>query len=185
MLAGPAEFGQKLLVVIPKLHCPYALMKHTKRDRRHSSRRCEASEGVKYWHNLWRRARRFRVDLPHKKWCDYWHTHFDWESRGLRSRSEHRKHIRPLMHAFARAKNELKDHAQPSQIFACIYPSDPGSDGLYVHTPNPNSSFPTVFDKCRFTDACPPLLIGLVDMRLYQIGISTVENDVAYTILPR
>lgn len=158
-------------------------MKQTKRVRRHSLRRCQTTEELKYWHNIWQRARRFRVDLPNKKWCDYWHVHFDWESRGMRSRSEHRKHIRPLMLAFARARNELKDQAQSSQVFVCIYPSDPGSDGLYVHTPNPYSAFPAAFEDCKFTDTCPPLLMGLVNMRHCRIGVSVHGSDVSYTIL--
>ena len=159
-------------------------MKQTKQGRRRSSRRCEATEELKYWRNTWSRARRFMIDLPDKKWCDYWHTHFDWESRGMRSRSQHRKHIRLLMLAFARAKNELKGQAQSFQVFACIYPSDPGSDALYIHTPNPYSAFPASFDDCKFPNICPPLLMGLVDIGRYRIGISGHGSDVTYTILP-
>lgn len=160
-------------------------MTQTKRGRRCSPRRFEATKELKYWHNIWRRASHFKVDLPDKKWCDYWHTHFDWESRGTRSRSEHRKHIRPLMLAFARAKSELKRQAQSSQVFACIYPSDPESDALYIHTPNPYSAYPALFDDCRFTNNCPPLLMGLVDMVQYRIGISGDGSSVSYKILTR
>jgi hypothetical protein len=185
MLARPSAIGQNWPVVPSNTHIPYTYMTMTKRGRRRSSRRCEATDELKYWNNVWRRARRFEIDLPDKKWCDYWHTHFDWESRGTRSRSEHRKHIRPMMLAFARAKSELKGHAQSSQVFACIYPSDPGSDALYIHTPNPNSAFPASFDNCKFTNTCPPLLMGLVDMKQYLIGISRDGSSVSYKIVAR
>lgn len=145
-----------------------------------------ANDEIEYWRRLWRKARRFAIDLPGKKWCDLWHTHFDWDSRGRRSRFEHRKHIRPLMFALARANTELASQSTPYQLFACIYPTDPGSDALYVHTPNPQSEFPATFEEYQFTDACPPLLMGLVDVDRYKVGISKkIQGGSYYAVIPR
>jgi len=143
------------------------------------------NEELKYWRILWRKARRLAINLPDKKWCDYWHMHFDWDSRGKRSCFEHRKHIRPLMFALAKTKGELARQPTPYQVFACIYPSDPGSDALYVHTPNPQTEFPAQFENCLFTDVCPPLLMGLVDLERYKIGVSKSQSDMYYTVIPR
>lgn len=162
-------------------------MKRYYRDRNHRLGLpvSKANDELKYWRLLWRKARRIVINLPDKKWCDYWHAHFDWESRGKRSRFEHRKHIRPLMFAFARAKNELANQLTPYQVFVCIYPSDPGLDALYVHTPNPQTEFPVAFEKYQFTDACPPLLMGLVDIERCKVGVSKYEGDTCYTVIPR
>lgn len=185
ILRRTAATGQQRSVVISKLSHPLHDMAQIKRRRQRSSRRVEPTDELKYWYKVWRRVRRFKIDLPDKKWCNYWHIHVDSDSRGTRSRSEHRKHIRPLMLAFARAKIELKGEAQASQVFACIYPSDPGSDALYIHTPNPYGTFPASFDDCRFTDTCPPLLMGVVDMMQYRIGISGYGSRVSYKVLAR
>lgn len=161
-----------------------------KRSRRNSCQRLNQSSSTaederKYWRLLWRKARRTTINLPGKKWCDYWHMHFDMEGRGQRSRFEHRKHIRPLMLAFARAKSELAHQATPYQIFACIDPSDPGSNALFVHTPNPQTDFPAVFEEYEFTATCPPLLMGLIDIRQYQIGFLTRQGKTHYLVVAR
>lgn len=135
-----------------------------------------SAEELAYWRGLWRKARGFAVDLADKGWCNYWHQHFDWYGRGKRSRFEHRKHIRPLMHTFARVQRELARQATPCQVFVRIYPSDPGSDAVYVHTPNPYSEFPDPFADCRFIDTVPPLLMGLVTLERYRIGVSECDG---------
>ena len=149
---------------------------------RHATRYAEER---KYWRNIWNGARRILIDMPGMKWCDYWHIHFDWESRGKHSRHEHRRHIRPLMHAFARAQGELRRQSTPYQIFVCIHPSDPGSDALYIHTPNPQTEFPVKFNDCRFSNSIPPLLMGLVNAGRYEIGISEHKGSIWYTVIPK
>jgi len=139
----------------------------------------------KYWKAIWRKARRMAINLPDKKWCDYWHTHFDFESSGMRSRCEHRRHIRPLMRAFARVQCELASQSMPYQVYACIFPSDSGSDALYVHTPNPQTEFPVAFDESRFAGKVPPLLMGLVNLDSYNICISESKGCAWYTVIPR
>ncbi len=144
-----------------------------------------SKEEGKYWRDVWRKARGFAVHLSKKDWCNYWHQHFCWSSEGIKNRFEHRKHIRPLMQAFARTQRELADQTMPYQVFVCINPIDPSMDALYVHTPNPHSAFPVTFDDCRFIDTLPPLLMGLVNTERYKIGVSESGRDKWYTIIPR
>lgn len=143
------------------------------------------SDEGKYWRDLWKSARCFSINLPEKDWCNYWHQHFDWDSRGKKSRFEHRKHLRPLMFAFARAQRELAVQPKPYQVFVRIYPTDPGSDALYVHTPNPHTAFPEAFDDCQFVSTVPPLLMGLVSTQRYKIGVSEYEGDKWYTVISK
>lgn len=143
-----------------------------------------ANDELKYWRHVWRKARRLSINLSDKQWCDNWHVHFDWAGRGSLSRFEHRLHIRPLMHAFARAKSELEKQMTPYQVYVRIHPADPGSDALFVHTPNPHTQFPTAFEDCQFLDACPPLLMGLVNLARFKVMVSSCEGDTSYTIVP-
>jgi hypothetical protein len=145
----------------------------------------EHNDELKYWRGVWKAARTLHVDISGDGWCNYWHQHFDWDSRGKCSRFEHRKHIRPLMRAFSRVQCELAHQDKPHQVYVCIYPTDPGSDALYVHTPNPHSAFPAQFEDLKFISALPPLLMGLVSLDRYQIGVSECDGDKWYTIIPR
>ncbi|MGZ5818432.1 MAG: hypothetical protein ACXWJD_06760, partial [Burkholderiaceae bacterium] len=115
----------------------------------------EHTDELKYWRGVWKKARTLHVDITGENWCNYWHQHFDWDSRGKRSRFEHRKHIRPLMRAFARVCSELEKQDKPHQVFVGIYPSDPGSDALYVHTPNPHTEFPAQFEELKLITTLP------------------------------
>ncbi|MFZ6800536.1 hypothetical protein [Undibacterium sp. Di24W] len=142
-------------------------------------------DDLKYWRELWKKARTLRVDISGENWCNHWHQHFDWDSRGEQSRLEHRKHIRPLMRAFSKVRNELTKQEEPFQIFVSINPSDPGSDALYVHTPNPHTDFPLVFEDLTFITTLPPLLLGLVCLKNYQVGVSGYDNEKQFTILKK
>lgn len=138
-----------------------------------------------YWRKVWRRARTLRVDVSGEAWCNHWHQHFDRDGLGSRSRLEHRKHIRPLMRAFSRVRHELAHQGKPHQVYVCIHPMDPGSDAIYVHTPNPHSEFPSHFDDLKFISMLPPLLMGLVSLAHYQVGIGKYKGQNWYTVLPR
>lgn len=137
-----------------------------------------------YWRRIWRKARTVQIGLEEKGWCDLWHMHLDWDGRGNISRTEHRRHLKPLITAFSRAQHELRTGSVPYQIFLSIHPKDAGSDALYVHTPNPQSEFPMSFDHCRFLDCVPPLLMGLVPQGRYRIGVSGNGDSQCFIIFP-
>lgn len=123
-----------------------------------------------YYRQLRRKVRTFRVDLPKKKWCDLWHDHFDWNGVGNHSAIDRKKHLSALFYAFRLAQRELAAQSIPYQIFLNISCLDSGSDALYVHTPNPNSTeFPIVFEGGIYLTDVPPLLMGGVDLNCYHI----------------
>lgn len=159
-------------------------IRYRHRQQRATKSASLANDDRKYWRLLWRKARRISINLSGKKWCDNWHVHLDWVGRGRLSRFEHRLHLRPLMHAFARAKSELENQTKPYQVYVRIQPADPGSDALFVNTPNPHTQFPAPFEDCQFLDACPPLLMGLVNLERFKVGVSSHDGHTSYTIIP-
>jgi hypothetical protein len=139
-----------------------------------------------YYRKLYRRARFFRVDLANKKWCDLWHDHFDWNGFGNRSLLHRRKHLAILFQAFHRAQIELASQTTPYQIFINISRRDSGSDALYVHTPNPNSTkFPIDFSKYKLLTKAPSLLAGRFDLNNYSIYTESDKKDTWYMVVPK
>ncbi len=144
-----------------------------------------ATPNNEYYRKLWRRAHNFRVNLPRKKWCDYWHTHFDWDGLGNLSTLHRRRHLKALFHAFGRAQRELAAQPTPYQVFVNISRRDSMADALYVHTPNPNAqNFPVNLESERFLTRVPPLLTGCVDLKRYRIAYQTDEKNTLYTVFP-
>lgn len=145
-----------------------------------------ATSNPEYYRKLWRKAHTFRVDLPRKKWCDYWHDHFDWDGVGNQSKLDRRRHLKALFHAFGRAQRELAAQPAPYQVFVNISRDDSMSDALYVHTPNPNAqNFPTDFAQRIFLSRVPPLLTGCVDLTRYRIAYQTDGKNTWYTVIPK
>lgn len=139
---------------------------------------------IDYWREAWKAARHFRVDLPRKQFCNGWHVHFDMEGRGDHSRFAHRRHLKLLMHAYGRARRELAGAATPVQLFAVVHERESGSDGLYVHTPNPYSAFPMVFDDGLPMARAPAILAGLVDLASHRIVRLGEAGDRRYIVMP-
>jgi hypothetical protein len=138
-----------------------------------------------YYRKLWKHARTFHVNLPKRKWCDLWHEHFDLNGFGNLSRYHRDKHLRILFHAFRLAQVELSAQTSPYQVFLNISRDDSGSDAIYVHTPNPNSSpFPADFGQYQFLSHVPPLLATHVDSSRYRIGQESFDDRVWYVVIP-
>jgi hypothetical protein len=114
-------------------------------------------------------ARGFRVNMARKKWCDLWHMHLDWNGEGKASVHIHREFIRAHFVAFRNARRELVRHGTPYQLFLAIYPSDPESDALYVHTENPQTPFPHDFGEVAEVTTIPWLLRHFVDPAVHQL----------------
>jgi len=139
----------------------------------------------RYYHRLFRKASRFRVDLEKREWFNLWHQHFDWEGFGDINRMHHRRHLSALLRALARARVELLESGTPYQLFAIVHERDSGGDAVFVHTENPHD---TVF-PCpligRALKMLPPLLAGRVDLDLYRVLVRHHEGAASYVIEPR
>jgi hypothetical protein len=139
----------------------------------------------RYYFELQRKTRSFRVDLPKRKWCDLWHQHFDWEGFGDRGWVHRRRHLSALLVALSRARNELALSSQPYQLFAVVHVSDAGSDAIYVHTENPNGTEFPLSHSGRVLQSLPPLLAGRVDLNKYRVFSQHEGKEHCYVIEPK
>ncbi len=136
-----------------------------------------------YYVKVWREARSFKVDIARKKWCDYFHQHFDWDGLGNKSWLDRRRHLAALLHAFRRAQIELMRFEGEYQVFASVSPADSMNDAVYVHTPNPNqTSFPMT-PYGEEVSNLPPLLAGRLDLSRYRVFRHGSGKDASFTIL--
>lgn len=139
-----------------------------------------------YYFKLQNEARSFRVDLPGKEWCDHWHTHFDWDGFGNLNWAHRRRHLKALLVALQRARQELLACGRPYQLFATVYPRSSADDGLYVHTENPNGTeFPLDFGYAMQMSVLPPLLSGKVNLDHYVVMKAGKSENPYFIILAR
>ena len=139
-----------------------------------------------YYRTLWRKARRFHVDMETKQWCDLWHDHLDWDGKGNQSWLDRRRHVGALLHALARAKRELKSFSKPWQVFATIHPTSSTDDAIYVHTENPNGTpFPWQHERAVSVACLPSLLVGKVSLAHYEVFSLGSGKERYFLLSPR
>lgn len=137
-----------------------------------------------YYFKLQREARSFRVDLEGKQWCDYWHTHFDWDGFGNLGWVHRRRHLKVLLVALERARRELATCGMSYQLFATVHPCSSTDDAVYVHTENPNGSpFPLDFGYATPLSVLPPLLCGKVNPDHYVVLKAGESGELHFIIL--
>lgn len=118
---------------------------------------------ARYYRQLQRKARDFRLDLHEQAWFDLWHTHFDWDSFSNRDAIHLRRHLHIGFRMFRHATEQLRAWGKPHQVFLNLSVSDGGASALYVHTPNPNcTAFPHALTRGTRVQNPPPWLAGLV-----------------------
>jgi hypothetical protein len=136
-----------------------------------------------YYVGIWRNARRYKVDMARKRWCDLSHQHLDWDGFGNTSWRDRRRHLAALLHAFRRAQVELASFSGEYQLFVSVTPDDSGNDAVYIHTPNPNQTpFPMVPLGERVSNL-PSLLAGRIDKERYEVFRYGSGASATYTII--
>jgi hypothetical protein len=76
-------------------------------------------------------------------WFYYWHTHLDWRGRGDFSAKARRLYLAGYARIFRHLASQMAAAKKAFQLWIVIFPNDPGSDCIFLHTPNPHSGFPT------------------------------------------
>ena len=128
-----------------------------------------------------RNAARFKLDSG---WFDLWHTHFDWEGYGRKSRAMRRQFLVALFRAFERALAQARRRRR-IQIFLSISRAEPEQDALYVHTPNPNgSSFPHRFPGFRPLRRLPAFVAPHVDRDRFEVLSGRFGGTGWYVVRP-
>lgn len=148
------------------------------------SRKLTKRPDKRYYYDLFRKVRLFRVDLEQRGWMNLWHQHFDWEGFGDLSWVHRRRHISALLQALARARIELKNQSMAHQVFATVHVPGSANNALYVHTENPHAAFPCKLSG-RALAFLPATLAGRVDLRLYEVLSSHSQGEISYVIQPR
>jgi hypothetical protein len=152
-----------------------------------SSRKIIKESGVlppRYYFDLKRKTRTFNVALEDKQWCDLWHQHFDWKGLGDKGWLHRRRHLTALLVALVRARQELKSANLPHQLFAIVHPRDSGSDAIYVHTENPNSTPFPITHTGQEVESLPSLLASRVDLSQYRVLSYGSGRERSYIIEP-
>ena len=80
---------------------------------------------------------------------DFWHLHVDFNGKGNKNWETRKKFIDKQLKLFDYLKTKLKSYPNQFQLWIGIDEEDSSQDGLYIHTPNPNSDyFPHIVDCC-------------------------------------
>lgn len=122
-----------------------------------------------YWARVERRRRSFD-GIVNSDFFDLWHTHIDWRGRGNRSLPD-RMHVAELTY---RLLLDLETFARsrpfPVQCWATLS-EDTGSNGVYLHSANPNGTpFPYEFDGIEWEAPPPPETASIDYAATHKVG---------------
>jgi len=105
---------------------------------------------------------------PVEGWFDLWHVHPDFRSKANRARS---LAAHATLQLLGVAEEHFAQRRAPIQIFATLC-EDTGSNAVYVHTPNPNSSeFPHRFPEASWGVALPDDLGSVNLSSKYEVAL--------------
>jgi hypothetical protein len=83
-----------------------------------------------------------------RSFFDFWHIHVDFRGDGNKDWTTRKKFMDEQLKAFEYLKTRLADYPRPFQLWVGVDEDDSSQDGVYIHTPNPNSDyFPHVVDN--------------------------------------
>lgn len=86
---------------------------------------------------------RITIDWESCRWCDHWHAH-DWAHRApFASLAAHVDELLAILDAVLR---KAAERGGPWQVWIAIDRSDSEQDAIYLHTPNPQTTFPERFE---------------------------------------
>ena len=139
-----------------------------------------------YYRKLTTKSRTFTLRKDQKKWCDFYHAHFDWDGKGNEDRTQRVRHLNALFRALRRAEAELRNYALPFQLFAYVDLRDSASDALYIHTPNPNQSpFPIPIDEISFPAHVPAIIGARMDFTKYEIRRLNDKSQLVFYVVAK
>ena len=104
---------------------------------------------------------------------DFWHLHVDFDGEGNKDWKTREKFMEELLKAFEYLKTKLADYPHPFQLWIGVDEEDSSQDGVYIHTPNPNSDyFPHVVDN----DETVMFKSGELREYIERIGLSVIKS---------
>ncbi|WP_336771256.1 hypothetical protein [Paenibacillus sp. MMO-58] len=127
----------------------------------------------RYYRKMDQRVEQFEHHLNDvNSWYYMWHMHLDNWGKS-RNTKERRIHVRHYIKLLKKIEASELTAALPFQTFVYLDGEDPTDDAFFIHTPNPNASFPVILpveDWIIDERELPPLLRGLVDLDTMEVG---------------
>lgn len=97
----------------------------------------------RYFRNLYKRVSTYKV--PSSSWFNLWHYHVDWYGRSVISGRSKRQHEEALRILLSNIERQMKERDISSQVWMHIDPVDSTNNAVFIHTPNPHTSFPITY----------------------------------------
>lgn len=72
---------------------------------------------------------------------DFWHLHVDFDGDGNKDWETRKNFLDEQLDLFEYIKSKLSDYPHPFQIWIGVDEDDSSQDGIFIHTPNPNSDY--------------------------------------------
>jgi hypothetical protein len=101
----------------------------------------------RYYRKLIENAENYSIIKEPDHWFDYWHYHIDERNTSNRSWKNRKLHLKALCIIFHRIAKEAKALNTPFQLWLIMHEKNGYSDAVFLHTPNPQSEFPTKISK--------------------------------------
>ena len=117
----------------------------------------------RYYRQLEHRSSGYVLEVEPESWWDYWHQHMDFKGWGNLGWRHRRLHLRAHLQVMARMGLQLRQLPNPFQLWLWVDGEDAGQDAVYIHSPNPQSQFPVIFDGARWGGSAPNELGGIGD----------------------
>ena len=89
-------------------------------------------------------------DIDPEGWFYYYHVHLDWDGIGDLGAQIRLQTLEAHLCIFKKYADALTQFAKPYQLFMSFFIEDAGQDAVYVHSENPHSDFPAVFDDVHW-----------------------------------
>jgi hypothetical protein len=117
----------------------------------HRSQRYPKVRGLKNKaKRILKEAECYEVDIQPDSSFDYDHIHLDWDGIGDLGAQIRLQTIKAHLRVFKKYVDALSVIDKPYQLFMTCFIDDSGQDAVYIHSENPDSSFPIVFDDAEW-----------------------------------
>lgn len=112
---------------------------------------------------------------------DFWHLHVDFDGDGNKDWETRKRFLDEQLELFDYIKTKLIDYPHPFQLWIGIDEDDSSQDGIYIHTPNPNSDyFPHYVDNDHKVDYKVKELKDYLDKSKLTVMKSTNFDSIYY-----
>ncbi|WP_438449453.1 hypothetical protein [Gorillibacterium sp. sgz5001074] len=124
----------------------------------------------RHYKNIERKIDCFKPDFELSDWYNFWHWHLDGWGYSELSNKHRRNHLKYYVMILNKIKSSELNNTKPFQTWIHIDLHSPTCDALFIHTENPNTTFPYIPDKIIWNEKAPDLFKGIIELNTYDIG---------------